>query len=59
MGNIDTVKQMYEAFGRGDIPAIIDKLDPNVEWDVEVPTPGLFIRRIMTHKQYVKRAWKS
>ncbi len=41
MSNIDTVKQMYEAFGRGDIPAIIDKLDPNVEWDVEIPTPGV------------------
>ena len=33
MNNINTVKQMYDAFGRGDIPAIIDKLDPNVEWD--------------------------
>ena len=41
MSNIDTVKQIYEAFGRGDIPAIIDKLDPNVEWDVEVSTPGV------------------
>jgi len=41
MSNIDTAKQMYEAFGRGDSPAIIDKLDPNVEWDVEVPTPGV------------------
>jgi ketosteroid isomerase-like protein len=41
MSNIDTVKQIYEAFGRGDIPAILDKLDPNVEWDVEVPTPGV------------------
>jgi ketosteroid isomerase-like protein len=41
MSNIDTVKQLYEAFGRGDIPVIIGKLDPNVEWDVEVPTPGV------------------
>lgn len=41
MSNIETVKKIYEAFGRGDIPAIIDKLDPNVEWDVEVPTPGV------------------
>ena len=41
MGNIDTVKQIYEAFGRGDIPAIVDKLDQNVEWDVEIPTPGV------------------
>ena len=41
MGNIDTVKQIYDAFGRGDVPAIVDKLDQNVEWDVEVPTPGV------------------
>lgn len=41
MSNIDTIKGVYEAFGRGDVPAIIDKLDPNVEWDVEVPTPGV------------------
>jgi hypothetical protein len=41
MSNIETVKHIYEAFGRGDIPAIIDKLDPNVEWDVEDPTPGV------------------
>jgi ketosteroid isomerase-like protein len=41
MSNIDTVKEMYEAFGRGDIPAIIEKLDPNVEWDVESFTPGI------------------
>ena len=41
MSSIDTVKQIYEAFGRGDIPAIIDKLDSNVEWDVEISTPGV------------------
>ncbi|MGD0619398.1 MAG: nuclear transport factor 2 family protein [Bryobacteraceae bacterium] len=41
MGNIDTVKQIYEAFGRGDIPAIVAKLDQNVEWDVEIPTAGV------------------
>jgi ketosteroid isomerase-like protein len=41
MSNIETVKYIYEAFGRGDIPAIIDKLEPNVEWDVEDPAPGI------------------
>ena len=41
MSNVETVQQMYEAFGRGDVPAIIDKLDPNVEWDTEVETPGV------------------
>jgi ketosteroid isomerase-like protein len=41
MSNSDPLKQIYEALGRGDVPAIIDKLDPNVEWDVEEPTPGV------------------
>jgi hypothetical protein len=41
MSNIETVKLIYEAFGRGDIPAIVDKLDQNVEWDVEDPAPGV------------------
>ena len=35
MSNVDTVKEIYAAFGRGDIGAIIDKLDDQVEWDVE------------------------
>jgi ketosteroid isomerase-like protein len=35
MSNIDTVKAMYEAFGRGDVAAILDKLDENVEWDTD------------------------
>ncbi len=41
MSNVDTVKQMYEAFGRGDIPAILEKLDDNVEWDTEIPSQGV------------------
>jgi ketosteroid isomerase-like protein len=40
MSNIDTVKAMYEAFGRGDIPAILDKLDENVEWDTDYDSPA-------------------
>jgi ketosteroid isomerase-like protein len=41
MSNVDTVKAMYEAFGRGDIPAIVEKLDDNVEWDTEVAVDGV------------------
>ena len=33
MSNIDTVKQIYESFGRQDIPAILSKLAENVEWE--------------------------
>jgi ketosteroid isomerase-like protein len=39
--NVDTLKDMYAAFGRGDIPAIIDKLDDNIDWDQEIPSGGV------------------
>lgn len=31
--NIETVKSIYEAFGRGDVPAILEALHPDVEWE--------------------------
>jgi ketosteroid isomerase-like protein len=31
--NVQTVQTIYEAFGRGDLPAILEKLDPDVVWD--------------------------
>jgi hypothetical protein len=33
MSNIRTVQDIYAAFGRGDIPAILDKLADDVDWD--------------------------
>jgi ketosteroid isomerase-like protein len=41
MSHIDTVKQIYESFGRGDIPAILNRLDDNVEWETQVPVEGV------------------
>ena len=41
MSHVETVKEIYAAFGRGDIAAILDKLDDQVEWDVEVPVPDV------------------
>lgn len=31
--NFDTVQGIYGAFGRGDLPAILDVLDPQVMWE--------------------------
>lgn len=31
--NLDTVQGIYDAFGRGDLPAILDVLDPQVAWE--------------------------
>jgi ketosteroid isomerase-like protein len=31
--NVATVAAIYEAFGRGDVPAILDRLADDVEWE--------------------------
>lgn len=33
MSNLRTVKEMYEAFRRGDLPSILSKLSESVEWE--------------------------
>jgi len=32
MSNGDIIRGLYEAFGRGDIPAVLGALDENIEW---------------------------
>jgi ketosteroid isomerase-like protein len=39
VSNVNTVKGIYEAFGRGDVPAILDRLDDHVEWETAIPVP--------------------
>jgi uncharacterized protein len=33
MNAIETVQQIYAAFGRGDVPAILERLADDVEWE--------------------------
>jgi uncharacterized protein len=33
MSNLTTVQSIYEAFGKGDVPAILDTLADEVEWE--------------------------
>jgi ketosteroid isomerase-like protein len=37
--NIATVKAMYEAFGRGDVDAILERCTDDVDWASDVATP--------------------
>jgi ketosteroid isomerase-like protein len=37
MSNVETVRGIYEAFGRGDIATILDKLDDAIEWETAAP----------------------
>jgi ketosteroid isomerase-like protein len=34
--NVKTVQSLYEAFGRGDVPAILDALTDDVDWSSNV-----------------------
>ena len=36
MQNLDVVGQIYEAFARGDVPAILEHLAEDVEWEYGV-----------------------
>jgi len=39
--NVATVQAVYEAFGRGDIAAILSKLDENVAWEQDGQSWGI------------------
>ncbi len=36
--NLAVIQQAYEAFGRGDIPAVLDALTDDVEWTLQGPS---------------------
>ncbi len=44
--NLETVQAIYQAFGAGDIPALVERLTPDVEWTwhgpASVPFAGTF-----------------
>jgi ketosteroid isomerase-like protein len=33
MNHVETIKSMYEAFARGDVQGILERLAPDVEWE--------------------------
>jgi uncharacterized protein len=35
MSHADTIRAIYEAFGRGDVNAILERLAPDVQWDCD------------------------
>jgi ketosteroid isomerase-like protein len=32
MSNVEMMKGAYEAFGKGDVPAVLGAMDPDIEW---------------------------
>jgi ketosteroid isomerase-like protein len=43
MSNLETVQGIYDAFGVGDVPAILSKLDASVEWDADSTSDAPFL----------------
>jgi ketosteroid isomerase-like protein len=39
--NMERVQQMYAAFGRGDVPAILNALAPDATWTVQGPAQAV------------------
>jgi uncharacterized protein len=40
VGTVEAVQNIYAAFGRGDIEAVLDQLADDVEWDTDLPPDG-------------------
>lgn len=59
MSNVESVQAIYEAFGRGDVAAILDRLDDDVEWDRDAPGYGLAIFQPGTGKAHAKRFFEA
>lgn len=41
MSNLETVQAIYQAFGRGDVPTIVEFVHPDVEWEHDIVTEGI------------------
>ena len=58
MSNIETVKSIYEAFGRGDVPAILDKLADDVDWDYDQTTTCRGFSGTEAGRQWENSSWR-
>ena len=59
MSNVETVQAVYAAFGRGDIPAILDALTDDVAWDQDAPSYGVPIYEPGAGKEHVRRFFRE
>jgi ketosteroid isomerase-like protein len=58
-GNVATVQTIYEAFGRGDVPAILARLADDVAWDQDAPGYGIPIYEPGVGKDHVGRFFQA
>jgi len=55
MDHVITAQAIYEAFGRGDVPAILKHLAVDIAWDQDAPAYGVPIYEPGTGKAHVER----
>jgi uncharacterized protein len=59
MSNVESVNAIYDAFGRGDVAAILVQLADDVEWDQDAPGYGIPIYEPGVGKKHAKRFFES
>ena len=59
MSNVASVQAIYDAFGRGDVPAILDLLADDVQWDQDAPGYGIPIYEPGVGKEHVMRFFEA
>ena len=47
--NVKTIAQVYEAFGRGDVAAILDAVTDDVDWAATAPATGKSVAMDIHH----------
>jgi ketosteroid isomerase-like protein len=59
VSTLESVQAIYEAFGRGDVPAILDRLADDVEWDQDAPGYGVPIYEPGVGKGHAQRFFEN
>jgi hypothetical protein len=59
MTNVESIQALYDAFGRGDVAAILDQLADDVEWDQDAPAYGVPIYEPGVGKDHVRRFFEA
>jgi len=57
--NVKAVQTIYEAFGRGDVPAILAQLADDVAWDQDAPGYGMAMYEPGRGKAHVTRFFET
>lgn len=59
MSNLPTVQNLYEAFGRGDIPTILDQIADDIDWEYDNADSGVPILTPGRGKETVLRYFEA